>query len=138
MLFILSGEIDSNTSANKLSIDYANLINFYFKDKSYSPSISRIFIIYVCRPFKFNTRKKYTEIDTTISHDILLDYLYYVHNSPEVCKRDFFEKLYTIIPFLEKLSKTKIRDFKVNDFKQDLKIFVEAVINNRLNDLETV
>src|SRR4051794_5713902 len=106
MIFILSGEIVSGTKIDLLRSKYAEVFLDFFKDKTYSEELHKMFVVIVCRPvfgqFELKQRKRFDRKNGVFMIDIMLDY-------EEVMKSDivtreilFFQCFRQIIPFLKK------------------------------------
>lgn len=127
--------MDVNTSARSLRSDYCDIFSLFFENKKYSENEIKLGVLYICRPFKLNRRKTYYSDEKLIAIDVILDYDFYVKNPPSVCKEDFLLRTLTILDYIEKLSKTKIPDFNFKNFKADLEKLIDAIIQNKIQEL---
>ena len=129
MIFILSGEIVSRTKIDLLRNKYVEIFLDYFKDKTYSEELKKIFVVIVCRPmfgqFELKQRKRFDRKNGVFMVDIMLDY-------EEVMKSDmltreilFFQCFRQILPFLKK---SRIKGLNLKAFENDLEALLSEYI----------
>lgn len=127
MEFLLASEIYTETGIVQFDIPDFDAIRGYFQPKNYSPDLKRIFVIFICRPNgHFQMRKRFYAEKGHFHADVMLDYAIVMAANSGEKKSHYLESFSQIYPLLAKY-KTKIKDLKLEEFKNDLDAFLQQL-----------
>ena len=129
MIFILSGEIVSGTKIDLLRSKYVEVFLDYFKDKTYSEELNKMFVVIVCRPvfgqFELKQRKRFDRKNGVFMIDVMLDYEEVMRYDMLTREVMFFQCFRQILPLLKK---TRIKGLDLKAFENDLESLLNEYI----------